>query len=48
MAHPAVTERFAPTDLEPRTSTPEQFGAYIRGEVAKWAKVIKESGFKVE
>jgi tripartite-type tricarboxylate transporter receptor subunit TctC len=48
MAHPAVKERFAPTDLEPRTSTPEQFGAYIRGEVAKWAKVIKESGFKVE
>jgi tripartite-type tricarboxylate transporter receptor subunit TctC len=48
MAHPLVKERFAPTDLEPRTSTPEQFGAYIRGEVAKWAKVIRESGFKVE
>ena len=48
MAHPSVKERFAPTDLEPRTSTPEQFGAYIRGEVAKWAKVIRESGFKVE
>jgi len=48
MAHPAVKERFAPTDLEPRTSTPEQFGAYIRGEVAKWAMVIRESGFKVE
>jgi len=48
MAHPAVKERFAPTDLEPRASTPEQFGAYIRGEVAKWAMVIRESGFKVE
>jgi tripartite-type tricarboxylate transporter receptor subunit TctC len=48
MAHPAVKERFAPTDLEPNTSTPEQFGAYIRGEVAKWGKVIKESGIRIE
>lgn len=42
----AVKERFARTDLEPAYSTPEQFGAYIRSEVAKWAKVIKESGIK--
>ncbi len=48
LTHPAVKERFAQTDLEPIYSTPEQFGAYIRGEVAKWAKVIKESGFRVE
>lgn len=48
LTHPAVKERFAQTDLEPIYSTPEQFGAYIRGEVAKWAKVIKESGFKAE
>jgi len=48
LTHPAVKERFAQTDLEPVYSTPEQFGAYIRGEVAKWAKVIKVSGFKVE
>jgi tripartite-type tricarboxylate transporter receptor subunit TctC len=48
LTHPAVKERFAQTDLEPIYSTPEQFGAYVRGEVAKWAKVIKESGFRVE
>jgi tripartite-type tricarboxylate transporter receptor subunit TctC len=48
LTHPAVKERFAQTDLEPIYSTPEQFGAYIRGEVAKWAKVIKESGFRIE
>ena len=46
MAHPAVKERFATTDLDPNTSTPEQFGAYIRGEVTKWARVIKESGIR--
>jgi tripartite-type tricarboxylate transporter receptor subunit TctC len=48
MAHPAVRERFSKTDLEPTTTTPEQFGAYIRGEIAKWAKVIRQSGFKIE
>lgn len=48
LAHPAVKKRFAQTDLEPATSAPEQFGAYIRSEVAKWAKVIKHSGITVE
>ena len=46
--HSAVKKRFAQTDLEPNASTPEQFGEYIRGEIAKWAKVIRESGIKVE
>jgi len=48
MAHPAVKQRFSKTDLEPTTTTPEQFGAYIRGEIAKWAKVIRESGIQVD
>jgi tripartite-type tricarboxylate transporter receptor subunit TctC len=43
-----VKERFATTDLEPKGSTPEQFGAYMRSEVAKWAKVIKESGMHAD
>ena len=48
LAHPAVKERFATTDLEPRSSTPEEFGAYIRREISKWAKVIKASGIQPE
>jgi tripartite-type tricarboxylate transporter receptor subunit TctC len=48
LAHPTVKERFATTDLEPNSSTPEEFGAYIRGEIAKWAKVIKTSGIETE
>ena len=48
LTHPAVKERFASTDLEPNTSTPEQFEAYVRSEVAKWAKVIKESGIRAD
>jgi tripartite-type tricarboxylate transporter receptor subunit TctC len=34
--------------LDPAPGTPEQFGAYIRSERSKWAKVIKESGAKAE
>jgi tripartite-type tricarboxylate transporter receptor subunit TctC len=32
--------------LDVAPGTPEQFGAYIKSEKAKWAKVIKESGAK--
>ena len=33
---------------EPVGGTPEQFGAYIRSEIAKWANVIKMSGTLVD
>ena len=28
--------------------TPEQFAAYIKSEIVKWAKLIKETGVKSE
>ena len=48
LGRPEVKERFATTDLEPGASTPEQFGSFVRNEVAKWAKVIRESGMTAE
>lgn len=48
LAHPSVKERFATTDLEPNSSTPEEFGAYVRSEIVKWGKVIKASGIPIE
>ncbi len=48
LRNPDVKKRFDGTDLEPGGSTPEQFGAFIRNEVAKWAKVVRESGMRVE
>jgi tripartite-type tricarboxylate transporter receptor subunit TctC len=45
---PDVKERLFNQGLETLTSTPEQFAAYIKSETAKWAKVIKESGAKVD
>ena len=34
--------------LDPAPGSPEQFGAYIRSERIKWARVIRESGAKPE
>lgn len=36
-----VQQRFSAAGLEPLSSTPEEFGAMIRSEIAKWAKVAK-------
>ena len=44
LASPEVKERMAQIGLTPVGNTPEQFDAYIRAEIPKWAKVVKASG----
>jgi len=48
LAMPEVKTTLFNQGLDPAPGTPEQFGAYIKSERAKWAKVIKESGAKPE
>jgi tripartite-type tricarboxylate transporter receptor subunit TctC len=45
---PDVRERLLSQGMEPTSSTPEEFSAYIRSEMTKWAKVVKASGAKAE
>jgi tripartite-type tricarboxylate transporter receptor subunit TctC len=45
---PDVGERLLSQGMEPTTSTPAEFSAYIRSEMTKWAKVVKASGAKAE
>jgi tripartite-type tricarboxylate transporter receptor subunit TctC len=33
---------------EPVPSTPEEFGAYVKSEITKWTKVIKDAGIKLQ
>jgi tripartite-type tricarboxylate transporter receptor subunit TctC len=41
---PEVRERLEGVGFELVGSTPEAFGAYIKSEIKKWAKVVKSSG----
>ncbi|HKC43259.1 MAG TPA: tripartite tricarboxylate transporter substrate binding protein [Burkholderiales bacterium] len=49
IATPDVRERLAPGGLsELPGGTPERFGELVKSEIAKWSKVVKESGAKVD
>jgi tripartite-type tricarboxylate transporter receptor subunit TctC len=43
MARSDVEDQLVQQGYEPHTSTPEELGAYVRSETAKWAKVIREA-----
>ena len=42
-----IHERILDVGGEPVGSTPEQFRKYLHADVAKWAKIVKESGAKL-
>lgn len=46
LQRPEVKERLAANGAEVVASTPEQFGAYIATELAKWEKIIKAAGIR--
>ena len=48
VAQPDTKERLAVLGFDPVANTPEQFTDYIKVEVTKWAKVIKDSGARVD
>jgi tripartite-type tricarboxylate transporter receptor subunit TctC len=43
-----VNEFLTSQGNEVAASTPEQFAAYIRSELAKWGKLIKQAGLHAE
>ena len=45
---PDVREKLAAAALEPGGGTPEQFGAVIKADLARWPAVVKKAGVKVD
>ncbi|TFZ01256.1 Bug family tripartite tricarboxylate transporter substrate binding protein [Ramlibacter rhizophilus] len=45
---PEVTQRLREMEFDVVATTPEQFGAWIRSEIPRWGKVIKDTGAKAE
>jgi tripartite-type tricarboxylate transporter receptor subunit TctC len=45
---PLHQERLLANDYEPTTTSPEQFGAFIKSEIVKWAQAVKISGARAD
>jgi tripartite-type tricarboxylate transporter receptor subunit TctC len=43
-----VADKLAAEGAEVVASTPQQFRDFIRGDIAKWAKVVKAAGMKID
>jgi tripartite-type tricarboxylate transporter receptor subunit TctC len=48
LANPEVVAAMKKTGVEPQSSKPEEFAAYIRSEYETWGKVIKQAGIKAQ
>ncbi len=48
IALPDVKEKMFGLGMDVAGGTPEEFGALVKSDIAKWAKVIREAGIKVE
>jgi tripartite-type tricarboxylate transporter receptor subunit TctC len=48
MAIPEVHERFLAQAAEPVGNRPAEYAAFIQAEIAKWARVVKEAGLRID
>ena len=43
-----IRDRWAALGAEPLHNTPEQFAAYLKADVVKWAKVVRDAAVKID
>ena len=48
MRAPDMRERLATMGVQPLSGTPEEFGEFLKSEVARWGKAVRDSGAQVE
>jgi tripartite-type tricarboxylate transporter receptor subunit TctC len=47
LANPELSERLSAEALEPMPMTPDEFGRYIRDDIARWSKLAKERNIEI-
>ena len=48
LAQPDVKERLARLGAEAVGNSPAEFSAFIRAEIGKWARIVKQAGLKAQ
>jgi tripartite-type tricarboxylate transporter receptor subunit TctC len=48
MQLPEIRERLLAQGIEPVGNAPAEFSRQVRSELAKWARIVKESGARVD
>ena len=48
MRRPEIKERFTQLGIESVGSTSAEFTVFLKNEVAKWSKVIKDANVKID
>jgi tripartite-type tricarboxylate transporter receptor subunit TctC len=48
LAEPETRERYATLGVEPAGNSPEQFTEQIRADLARWEKVVRQAGIRIE
>ena len=44
---PNVVSRFEQLNIDSPTTTPQEFGAFVRDQMALWSKVVKEANIRL-
>ena len=47
-AQPEVRERFATLGFQPIANSPDDYAAYIRAEIPRWAKVVRTASIRID
>ena len=48
MRMPDVEEQLRRQGIEPMTSTPEEFAAFLRSDIRKWGELVRRTGAHVD
>ena len=48
IAAPELQQRLSGEALDPMPMTPEQFGEFMKADIARWAKLAQERNIKLE